>query len=123
MFTFLNSSMICSVFLPFNDLLMTWGGFPVYIPPVNHCIQSLTQWDTKLSYHTDTHFTLCPVSLLLQHSVMQCGPGSHVSMPQVVSDNIPAEGTVVVEGPIEHHVARPSETVGQLVGITRLTWA
>ena len=43
------------------------------------------------------------------------GPGGHVSVPQVVSDDIPAERTVVVESPIEHDVARAGEAIGQLV--------
>lgn len=36
-------------------------------------------------------------------------------MSQVISDDVPAEGTVVVERAIKHDVACSSETVGQLV--------
>lgn len=36
-------------------------------------------------------------------------------MSQVISDDVPAEGTVVVECSIKHDMACSSETVGQLV--------
>lgn len=46
---------------------------------------------------------------------MQRGPGSYVSVPQIISDDVSAESTVVVESPIKNNVACSSETVGQLV--------
>lgn len=49
---------------------------------------------------------------------MQSGPGSNISVPQVVPDDVPAEGTVVIEGAVVHNVACSSVTVGQLVCIT-----
>lgn len=69
--------------------------------------------------HMDlTHFT--PVNLLLQHCVMQGGPCSHISVSQVISDDVPAESTVVVERPTEHDMSCSRETVGQLIGVAWL---
>lgn len=62
-----------------------------------------------------SYFRLRFVSLLLQQSVVQSGPGSNISVPQVVSDDVPAEGTVVIESAVVHNVACSSVTVGQLV--------
>lgn len=59
--------------------------------------------------------------MLLQQSVVQCGPGGDISVPQVVSDDVPAEGAVVIESAVVHNVACSGVTVGQLVRITRLT--
>lgn len=42
-------------------------------------------------------------------------------MSQVVSDDVPAEGAVVVESSVIHDVTGSSVTVGQLVCVTRLT--
>lgn len=46
---------------------------------------------------------------------MQRGPGSYISASQVISDDVPAEGPVVVESSTKHDVAGSSETIGQLV--------
>lgn len=62
-----------------------------------------------------SYFRLRFVSLLLQQSIVQSGPGSNISVPQVVSDDVPAEGTVVIESTVVHNVACSSVTVGQLV--------
>lgn len=55
------------------------------------------------------------MSLLLQQSVVQRGPGGNISVSQVVSDDVPAEGTVVIESSVVDNVACSSVTVGQLV--------
>lgn len=55
------------------------------------------------------------VGLLLQQGIVQSGPGSDVSVPQVVSDDVSAEGAVVEESSVVDHVASSSEAVGQLV--------
>lgn len=52
---------------------------------------------------------------------MQGAPGSNISVSQVVSDNVSAEGAIVKESSVVHDVASSSEAVGQLVGITGLT--
>jgi len=83
----------------------------VNIPLVNH----RAVFSVQLNPSSGSYFRLCPVSLLLQDGVMQRGPGRHVSVSQVISDDVPAEGPVVVESSIEHDVAGPSEAVGQLV--------
>lgn len=46
---------------------------------------------------------------------MQSGPGSNISVSQVVSDDVPAEGTVVIESSVIDNMACSSVTVGQLV--------
>lgn len=51
---------------------------------------------------------------------MQAAPGSHVSVSQVVADDVSAEGAVVEESSVEDHVSGPGEAVGQLVGVTGL---
>lgn len=62
-----------------------------------------------------SHLRLGVVGLLLQQGIVQSGPGGNVSVPQVVSDDVPAEGAVVEESSVVDHVASSSEAVGQLV--------
>lgn len=85
------------------------------------CVHSRVEQPEAGLVNSKLHFSLRPVSLLLQYSIMQCGPGCYISVSQIVSDDVPAEGPVVVESSIKHDVACSSETVGQLVGITCLT--
>lgn len=92
---------------------MSW----VYVPLVNYRAVFLVQFQSSHShkvYH-GSYFTLCPVSLFLQYGIMQCGPGGYISVSQVISDDVPAEGAVVIESSIKHDVACSSETVRQLV--------
>lgn len=62
-----------------------------------------------------SYLRLGVVGLLLQQGVVQSGPGGNVSVSQVVSDDVPAEGAVVEESSVVDHVASSSEAVGQLV--------
>lgn len=63
----------------------------------------------------DSYFRLSPLRLFLQQSVVQRCPSRYEPQPQVESDDVPAEGAVVEESTIEHNMARPGETVRQLV--------
>lgn len=62
-----------------------------------------------------SYLRLGVVGLLLQQGIVQSGPGGNVSVSQVVSDDVPAEGAVVEESSVVDHVAGSSEAVGQLV--------
>lgn len=48
---------------------------------------------------------------------MQHGPGGYVTLLQVKLDDVTREGTVVVEGPVIDHVARPNPVVRKLIGV------
>lgn len=119
LFALLNSWVICSVFVPLTDLF-----WPVKASWVSVTLVYIIERVSRtVKWYRGSYFSLRPVSLLLQYSIMQCGPGCYISVSQIVSDDVPAEGPVVVESSIKHDVACSSETVGQLVGITCLTWA
>lgn len=79
------------------------------------CVQSRVEHPQARLIHSKLHFSLCPVNLLVQYGVMQRGPGSYISVSQVISDDVPAEGAVVEESSVKHNVACSSVTVGQLV--------
>lgn len=53
---------------------------------------------------------------------MQHSPGSHIAKSQVVLDDVPGEGAVVVEGPAIDHMACADPVVGELVGVGETAW-